>query len=33
LGRIDEVKVMLERAKIAMPHNEHVSSAVTHLGV
>jgi hypothetical protein len=33
LGRIDEVKVMLERAKIAMPHNEHVSSAATHLGV
>ncbi|MAS63484.1 MAG: hypothetical protein CMA34_07555 [Euryarchaeota archaeon] len=33
LGRIDEVKAMLERAKIAMPQNEHVSSAVAHLGV
>ena len=33
LGRVDEVKVMLERAKIAMPNNEHVSSAVAHLGV
>ena len=33
LGRVDEVKVMLEKAKLAMPHNEHVSSAVTHLGV
>ena len=33
LGRIDEVKAMLERAKSAMPDNEHVSSAVAHLGV
>ena len=33
LGRIDEVKGMLERAKSAMPDNEHVSSAVAHLGV
>ena len=33
LGRTDEVKVMLDRAKIAMPNNEHVSSAVAHLGV
>ena len=33
LGRIDEVKGMLERAKSAMPNNEHVSSAVAHLGV
>lgn len=33
LGRIDEVKSMLERAKSAMPDNEHVSSAVAHLGV
>ena len=33
LGRVDEVKAMLEKAKLAMPNNEHVSSAVTHLGV
>jgi len=33
LGRIDEVKSMLERAKSVMPDNEHVSSAVAHLGV
>jgi len=33
LGRIDEVKGMLERAKSAMPDNEHVSSAVAHLDV
>ena len=33
LGRTDEVKVMLDRAKISMPNNEHVSSAVAHLGV
>ena len=33
LGRIDEVKAMLERAKSSMPDNEHVSSAVAHLGV
>lgn len=31
IDRIDEVKSMLERAKIAMPENEHVSSAITHL--
>lgn len=33
LGRTDEVKSMLDRAKLAMPDNEHVSSAVAHLGV
>ena len=33
IGRTDEVKSMLERAKLAMPDNEHVSSAVAHLGV
>lgn len=33
LGRIDEVKAMLEKAKSAMPENEHVSSAIAHLGV
>ena len=33
LGRVDEVKAMLDKAKLAMPNNEHVSSAVTHLGV
>ena len=33
IGRIDEVKLMLERAKLAMPSNEHVSSAVAHLDV
>ncbi len=33
IGRVDEVKQMLERAKSAMPDNEHVSSAVAHLGV
>ena len=33
IGRTDEVKSMLERAKSAMPDNEHVSSAVAHLGV
>ena len=33
LGRTDEVKAMLDRAKSAMPDNEHVSSALAHLGV
>ena len=33
LGRIDEVKAMLEKAKSAMPDNEHVTSAMAHLGV
>ena len=33
IGRTDEVKSMLERAKLAMPDNEHVSSAVAHLDV
>ncbi len=33
INRIDEVKAMLERAKLAMPDNEHVSSAVAHLDV
>ena len=33
LGRIEEVKSMLDRAKLAMPDNEHVSSAIAHLGV
>ena len=33
LGRVEEVKTMLERANSAMPGNEHVSSAVAHLGV
>ena len=33
LGRIEEVKSMLERANLAMPNNEHVSSAMAHLGV
>ena len=33
IGRTDEIKSMLERAKLAMPDNEHVSSAVAHLGV
>jgi hypothetical protein len=33
INRIEEVKVMLERAKLAMPDNEHVSSAVAHLSV
>ena len=33
LGRTDEIKSMLDRAKLAMPDNEHVSSAVAHLGV
>jgi len=33
IGRTEEVKSMLERAKLAMPDNEHVSSAVAHLDV
>tara|TARA_B100000767_G_scaffold274537_1_gene307855 strand:+ start:1207 stop:2328 length:1122 start_codon:yes stop_codon:yes gene_type:complete len=33
IGRTEEVKAMLDNAKLAMPDNEHVSSAVTHLGV
>ena len=33
INRVDEVKAMLERAKLAMPDNEHVSSAVAHLDV
>ena len=33
IGRSDIVKSMLERAKLAMPDNEHVSSAVAHLDV
>ena len=33
IDRVDDVKSMLERAKIAMPDNQHVSSAVAYLGV
>ena len=33
INRIEEAKAMLERAKLAMPDNEHVSSALTHLSV
>ena len=33
IDRVDDVKSMLERAKAAMPDNEHVSSAVAYLGV
>jgi|TARA_B110000914_G_scaffold209327_1_gene207564 hypothetical protein len=33
IDRIEEAKAMLERAKLAMPDNEHVSSAVAHLSV
>ena len=33
LDRTEEVKSMLERANNAMPGNQHVSSALTHLGV
>ena len=33
INRIEEAKGMLERAKLAMPDNDHVSSAVAHLGV
>ena len=31
--RLDDVKSMLEKAKISHPGNEHVNSAITHLGV
>jgi hypothetical protein len=33
IDRIGDVKSMLERAKIMMPDNQHVSSAVAYLGV
>mgnify|MGYP001346473491 CR=1 FL=1 len=33
IGRVDEAKLMLERAKISMPENEHVSSAIAHLAI
>ncbi len=33
IGRTEDVKSMLANAELAMPNNEHVSSAVTHLGV
>lgn len=33
INRIEEAKAMLERAKLAMPDNEHVSSAAAHLSV
>ena len=33
INRTEEAKTMLERAKLAMPDNDHVSSAVAHLGV
>ena len=33
INRVEEVKTMLEKAKLAMPDNEHVSSAVAHLGI
>tara|TARA_B110001452_G_scaffold253278_1_gene243811 strand:- start:7899 stop:8975 length:1077 start_codon:yes stop_codon:yes gene_type:complete len=33
IGRTEDVKSMLANAELAMPGNEHVSSAVTHLGV
>ena len=33
IDRIDEARSMLERAKIAMPENEHVSSAIAHLAI
>lgn len=33
LNRVEEVKAMLELANSAMPGNEHVASAMAHLGV
>jgi hypothetical protein len=33
IDRIDDARSMLERAKIAMPDNQHVSSAVAYLAV
>lgn len=33
IDRVDDARSMLERAKIAMPDNQHVSSAVAYLGV
>jgi hypothetical protein len=33
IDRVEDAKSMLERAKIMMPDNQHVSSAVAYLGV
>ena len=33
LERTDEVRVMIQKANASMPENEHISSAMAHLGV
>ena len=33
IERVEDAKLMLERANSVMPGNQHVSSAIAHLGV